>query len=398
MLFPEALDDDIAKENPTRFIDACGRVLTAMHSAFGVCILRRRVAHCILLATSSYCVDDDWQSIDRITGSDITLTSRFPEQFVPARVVALDRTFRFSNKICDFASTFIMKNSAQLKKIIHTVAATDSPAITLVQHEQGANTAAIEQSLEDIQHRAKEGALIYFIGRCRSSRPTNLQAYEHRFPSFTFRYDTAHTSKSQEADYVIVLDVNDGRWGWPSQIEDDPLLQLVVPDEEPYPFAEERRLFYVAVTRARHHTYILSDICAPSVFVQEMLDGRHTDYEFNHILTEGEMQEQAAVVRCPSCDGLCERKSTPSGAFYGCRNYPYCEVRSGRCEQCGTRSLVRQTNAYVCLNTACGHTQRICPRCGKGTLQERTGRHGPFLGCSNYHRGLCTCAENLPVQ
>jgi DNA helicase-4 len=53
---------------------------------------------------------------------------------------------------------------------------------------------------------------------------------------------------------------------------------LVLPDEEPYPCAEERRLFYVAVTRARHHTYILSDIYAPSVFVKEMLDGHHTDY------------------------------------------------------------------------------------------------------------------------
>jgi DNA helicase IV len=345
-----------------------------------------------------FCVGDDWQSIFRFTGSDTTLTSRFPEEFAPARVVVLDRTFRFNNKICDFASTFIMKNAAQLKKTIYAVATTDSPAITLVQHESGANTAAIERCLEDIQHRAKAGALIYFIGRYRSSRPANLQAYGRRFPSFTFRYDTAHSSKGQEADYVIMLDVNDGTLGWPSHVQNDPLLQLVLPAEEPYPYAEERRLFYVSVTRARHHTYILSDISAPSVFVQEMLDGRNQAYEFNYFVTEGGRQEQAAVVRCPSCHGWFERKSSPSGEFYGCKNYPYCEERACRCEQCGTQSLVRQTHAYVCVSATCQHTQPICPQCDTGVLQERKGRYGPFLGCSNYRLGLCTYTEDLPVR
>ena len=240
--------------------------------------------------------------------------------------------------------------------------------------------------------------MVYFIGRYHHNCPAHLHEYTRRFPGLTCRYDTAHSSKGQEADFVIVLDVNDGRWGWPSQIEDDPLLQLVLPDEEPYPFAEERRLFYVAVTRARHHTYILSDICAPSVFVQEMLDGRHKDYEFNHIVTEGGRGNRLRWSAVRVVDGWFERKSSPSGEFYGCRNYPYCEERASRCERCGTMSLVRQTHAYVCAHTACRHTQRICPQCGTGALQARTGKYGPFFGCSNYHRGLCTYTENLPVR
>jgi len=348
--------------------------------------------------TTLFCVGDDCQSIFRFTGSDITLTSRFHEQFAPERVVALDRTFRFNNKLCDFTSTFVMENGAQLKKTMSTVTTTDSLAITLVQHEEQANATAIELCLEDIQRRATEGALVYFIGRYHHNCPANLHEYARRFPTLMFRYDTAHSSKGKEADYVIVLDVNDGRLGWPSQIEDDPLVQLVLPAEEPYPCAEERRLFYVAVTRARHHTYVLSDVCAPSVFVKEMLDGRDTDYEFHHLVTEGGIVEQAAVVRCTSCSGWFERKSSSSGEFYGCRNFPYCEERTIRCEQCRTRSLVRQTHAYVCVNTACGHTQRICPGCGTGALQERKGKHRPFFSCSNYHRGLCTYTENLPVR
>jgi DNA helicase-4 len=98
-----------------------------------------------------FCVGDDWQSIFRFPGSDITFMSRFHEAFGHARVVALDRTFRFNNTLCDFTSTFVMKNPAQLKKTMRTVATIDSPAITLMQHETQSNTTAIELCLEDIQ-------------------------------------------------------------------------------------------------------------------------------------------------------------------------------------------------------------------------------------------------------
>ena len=90
-----------------------------------------------------------------------------------------------------------------------TMATTDSPASTLVQHASGGNTTAIERCLEDIQHRAKAGALIYFIGRYHKNCPANLHDYTRRFPNLMFRFDTAHSSRSQEADYVIMLDVND---------------------------------------------------------------------------------------------------------------------------------------------------------------------------------------------
>ena len=71
---------------------------------------------------------------------------------------------------------------------------------------------------------------------------------------------------------------------------------------------------------------------------------------------------------CSMCHGWVDRKSAPSSVFYGCRNAPYHEERACRCEQCRTKSLVRQTHAHVCANPDCGHTQRICPRCGTGVL------------------------------
>jgi DNA helicase IV len=291
-----------------------------------------------------FAVGDDWQSIYRFTGADITLTTRFQDHFGHTRLVALDRTFRFNNQLSDFTSTFVTQNTAQVPKTLHTVTTTDAPAITLVQDEPHENAPAIEQCLDDIRARAKGHASVHCIGRYRASRPTILEEYPHRFPGLTCRYDTAHRSKGREAEYIIVLDANDERRGWPSQVKDDLLLRLVLPPEEPYPFAEERRLFYVAVTRARYHTYVLSDVSAPSAFVRDMLDGRHQIYRFDHWVTEGGRQRQASLVRCARCGGWFERKSFPSSEFYACRNYPYCEEHASRCEECRTRSLVRQTH------------------------------------------------------
>lgn len=81
---------------------------------------------------------------------------------------------------------------------------------------------------------------------------------------------TVHTSKGKEADYVVVFDMNKG--GFPSEKSTNPLLELLLPKSEPYKHAEERRLFYVALTRARHHVYLITDASKPSPFVVEVID------------------------------------------------------------------------------------------------------------------------------
>ena len=93
-------------------------------------------------------------------------------------------------------------------------------------------------------------------------------------PHVTVTFSTVHSAKGQEADYVIVLDLSDARSGFPSRIEDDPLLELVLPPvlERSYPLAEERRLFYVAMTRARVGVYLATDQTHPSEFVTELVD------------------------------------------------------------------------------------------------------------------------------
>ena len=82
---------------------------------------------------------------------------------------------------------------------------------------------------------------------------------------------TVHKSKGLEADYVILLQCNKDTYGFPSLVSDDPVLNYVLTKSDQFPYGEERRLFYVAVTRAKIKTLVLYDKRFPSVFVDEFL-------------------------------------------------------------------------------------------------------------------------------
>jgi len=82
---------------------------------------------------------------------------------------------------------------------------------------------------------------------------------------------SVHSAKGLEADHVILVNCNQGAYGFPSLIEDDPILDFVLSRGESYPFAEERRLFYVAMTRAKKRMYVLYDEKKPSPFISEFL-------------------------------------------------------------------------------------------------------------------------------
>ncbi len=82
---------------------------------------------------------------------------------------------------------------------------------------------------------------------------------------------TVHKSKGLEADYVILLQCNKDTYGFPSMVSDDPSLNYVLTKSDQYPYGEERRLFYVAITRAKLKTIILYDLKFPSLFVDEFL-------------------------------------------------------------------------------------------------------------------------------
>lgn len=97
-----------------------------------------------------------------------------------------------------------------------------------------------------------------------------IEAFNQRFPNIHFTCMTVHAAKGKEADYVLIIGVESGDYGFPAEKEDNPILQWIMPEKEDYPFAEERRLFYVALTRAKHQVYLIYDRNKPSSFVKEI--------------------------------------------------------------------------------------------------------------------------------
>jgi len=334
----------------------------------------------------SLCVGDDWQSIYRFTGSDLSIMTNFPEYFGFNEQIYLDQTFRFNDKICDFSSKFITKNKDQISKKLVSNTNIDSPAITIVwskgDNEKRQNEDLFE-CLNDINSREKGKTSVFIIGRYTFSEPKRLPEIQRKFPKLTIEYYTAHKSKGRQADYVIIVDLKSDRLGFPCKIQDDPILNLVLAKEDTYPDAEERRLFYVAITRAKKHAYLLADSTYPSSFIKEIL---RDDYEF--ITTR---KDEFSMIHCPRCQTGFIIKRAHAG--YSCNNYPYCEYEPRTCPHCGNGFLFESSGShdftkfvryYICSNAACSFKIEKCPRCKDGYLIVRKSRYSRFLGCSNH--------------
>ena len=175
---------------------------------------------------------------------------------------------------------------------------------------------------------------------------------------------------------AVHLGLCSGNHGFPSEITDDPLLDLVLAAPEAHPNAEERRLLYVAISRARRQVYLLAEGGPPSSFARELMHGRYDVNVFGRL--------QQADVPCPQCkEGRLERRENPrSGStFYGCSNWPYCRHTRPPCPSCGIGLAVKAGSAHRCRD--CGELLEGCPDCD-GWLETKMGRYGRFLGCSNW--------------
>jgi DNA helicase-4 len=221
-----------------------------------------------------FAVGDDWQSIYRFAGSDIAIFTNFAQVFGHTATNYLTQTFRSNQGIADAAANFVMRNPAQMKK---KVVAQDNTTDNVVVIRQYVRLDEIETLIADALHEiAQESspqnpARVFILGRYRRQAPSRMGEWHREFAGkLNIEFKTIHSSKGLQADYVILIGLNTGRNAFPSEIADDPLLQIVMPSPEVFPHAEERRLFYVALTRARHRVYLLGGEYTPSCFLSEI--------------------------------------------------------------------------------------------------------------------------------
>lgn len=290
-------------------------------------------------STKLFCVGDDWQSIYRFAGSDIGIFTGFEEYFKTSTLkdfnrktnkANIEQTYRFDNKLIDVSSNFILKNPNQIVKSLKSNKQSDVEAITFHKYndadKKGTNQhIALDKAFKEIiKSNPKSKTSILFLGRYEfdykaltklnyinirydnKNRPYKITYVNNDLLDLNFM--TVHSAKGLEADYVIILNGNSGTYGFPSEISDDPLLNFLLSKADQFPNGEERRLFYVAVTRAKKHVHILLSIENSSKFVDEIKEN-----------------EPITAIKCDWCDNgkLIERKG-PYGYFYSCNNSYYC--------------------------------------------------------------------------
>ena len=218
-------------------------------------------------------VGDDWQSIYRFSGADIDLMVNFSEHFGRAAITQLTKTYRSYQGIVDTASKFIMKNPDQIKKTVLALNDIDNCQVNIIDYndEQSSTIEDLLDRFEKISIKNNTPLTVFLLGRYNFLRPENMADLIDKCTHVSLSFKTIHASKGLEADYVIILNLEAGKFGFPSTIDDDPLLELVIPKPEHYPHAEERRLMYVALTRAKRGVFLLRNTRKPSVFSNELL-------------------------------------------------------------------------------------------------------------------------------
>lgn len=350
-----------------------------------------------------FCVGDDWQSIYRFAGSDISVMRNFSEHFGFTERIDLDLTFRFDNQINDVATKFITQNPAQLVKEIRTYKHSENPSV-IIYHQEKSNVQdyfdepiteddclniIFKEISSNIKDETKNSVLIlsrfnklYGKNTKTEEFKKRFESYKTNFPELNFAVSSVHGSKGLGYDYVVLIDMNRG--AFPIEKIDDPILDIVLAEKEDFANAEERRLFYVALTRAKERIYIVTE-GTPSPFVEE-LENPENEYNIGIVATNDNPQN----IHCPVCGTGLLVKSNSKKSFI-CSHYGYCNYITAVCDECHNGLVVKDKNGYMYCSVCDSHKEK-CPRCEDGYLVKRNGKRGMFYGCSNFPR--CTYTQS----
>ena len=249
--------------------------------------------------TKLFCVGDDWQSIYRFAGSDMALFKHFSDYFGYTKTCLMETTYRFGEPAVSRSSAFILANPTQAVKTVHPFTSSLQTKLDFIGFSSKEDEFEVAKGILDY---IPEDKSVMFLGRYSfdvnifndtdwrvktSKDKMYVQCGSRKIP-----FLTVHQSKGLESDYIILLNCNEGTLGFPADIADDPVLRYVLSEPDRFKYSEERRIFYVAITRAKYHTYVLYDTRKPSSFVNEFV-------QLNYSSNTAELISEKEL--CPMC-------------------------------------------------------------------------------------------------
>ncbi len=333
-------------------------------------------------------VGDDFQSIFAFAGSDISLFTEFSNLMGYASLLKITHTYRNSQQLINVAGNFVMMNQKQIKKQLISPKDLINPVMVIAYDDSSNKTknkiAMLNRCLADIKKNFNDKQKILLIGRYNFEKYYLINSedfYEvshdkiksKKFPNFEIDFLSAHSSKGLGYDQVIILNGDDGTYGFPSQIKDDPIMQIINVYDNSYLFAEERRLFYVALTRTKNKVYILTPVNNPSSFILELIK-----YKNVKLYNKTGINLSKKPHLCPKCGYPLIRKynSFKIHNLYVCSNEKeLCDFK--------TNNLKYKKNITK------------CPKCdGELIVKHSRKKNYDFIGCTNYEKG-CNYTENI---
>ncbi len=202
-------------------------------------------------------VGDDFQSIYRFTGCDLNLFLNINKSFPHSKTLSITNTYRNPQQLIETAGNFIMKNKYQIKKQLKS-------NINIIKPIKIIFTSNEKKTITDLLTKHNEEEL-FIIGR----NNYDFKKYDIKLTN-NHRYLTAHKSKGLEAKITILINLSNRTDGFPNKIKNHKLINKLVVKPK-YLHDEERRLFYVALTRTKTITYLIVNKNDISPFVKEII-------------------------------------------------------------------------------------------------------------------------------
>jgi DNA helicase-4 len=352
-------------------------------------------------------VGDDWQSIYAYAGSDITLFTHFRQTMGYGLELKITKTYRNAQEVIDIAGGFIQKNQSQLRKELISPKHIEQPIVIESYSEnvdrkqtagKGGRYYMIGEKVEgivekillenpkssilllgrygfDVFHLSHSGKFVY---NEKTGGVTST-----KFPNVTLDFMTVHRAKGLGYDNVIIINARNEVYGFPSQVQDDPVLKYVVRDDHSIEYAEERRLFYVALTRTKNRVYLIVPQERPSSFVLELIDD-YLQVVLHGDIDRNENKDNKEIKKCPICGYPLQLryKQNYGLKLWMCTNEPeLCDFMTNDLSG-GRLSIIK------------------CDQCKDGYLIVKPGKGNrpPFLGCTNYKHDGTGCSGFMTMD